>query len=390
MSSTQLPASPDSPAALPARRAEIKHPAAANATFKTALLKVHRWLALSVGLVILISALTGFLLALGKPLDRYVNASLFTGGPLSGTYQAFVDAVKARYGEQTQIRLRFPAETGGSVQAYVKTSSWDGSAYFDPANAQFIGARAKDEGFYNFIFELHSDLFLHDVGETILMVASCAFILMLISGFILWWPRKWRFAFRVNFKGNATAMLFDGHRVAGAVFGLFVLANVFTGTYLVWKPIETWVTAMAGQTPNKPPVLPKDPARKLQPDASLDTIVANANVAIAGGRLVDVTYPKDDQASLRVRLHLEGDPHPNGQTYIWMNPKTAEVLKKTKWNEGDLGTRVQGWGYPYHSGRLFGTAHLVFTGLIGLILAWYGISGTLLWWKRRATKAGSK
>jgi uncharacterized iron-regulated membrane protein len=140
---------------------------------------------------------------------------------------------------------------------------------------------------------------------------------------------------------------------------------------------------MAGQTPNKPPVLPKDPARKLLPDAPLDTIISNANAAVPGGRLVDVTYPKDDRASLRVRLHLEGDPHPNGQTYIWMNPKTAEVLKQTKWDEGDLGTRVQGWGYPYHSGRLFGTAHLVFTGFIGITLAWYGISGTLLWWRRR-------
>jgi uncharacterized iron-regulated membrane protein len=69
-----------------------------------------------------------------------------------------------------------------------------------------------------------------------------------------------------------------------------------------------------------------------------------------------------------------------------MNPKTAEVLKKTKWNEGDLGTRVQGWGYPYHSGRLFGTANLVFTGFIGLVLVWYGISGILLWWKRRRSR----
>jgi uncharacterized iron-regulated membrane protein len=355
-------------------------------TLKPLLLKVHRWLALSIGIVIMVSAVTGVLLTLGKPLDRIVNASLFVGGPQQVPYQAFVDAVRTTYGPDTQVRLRFPAESGGTVEAYVKTKIWDGSAYFDPATAALVGARAKDEGFYNFILELHSDLFLHDVGEVILTVAGTAFIIMLITGLFLWWPRKWRFAFRVNFKGNVTALLFDGHRVAGAVFGLFVLVSVFTGTYLVWKPIATWVTAMAGQTPNKPPVLPKDPARKLLPDAPLDTILAHANVAVPGGRLVDITYPKDEQSSLRVRKHLEGDPHPNGQTYIWMNPKTAEVLKKTKWNEGDLGTRVQGWGYPYHSGRLFGTANLVFTGFIGLVLVWYGISGILLWWKRRRSR----
>ncbi|MFO0307272.1 MAG: PepSY-associated TM helix domain-containing protein, partial [Burkholderiales bacterium] len=225
-------------------------------TVKPLLLKVHRWLALAVGIVIMVSAVTGVLLTVGKPLDRVVNASLFTGGQQQVPYQAFVDAVRTTYGQSTQVRLRFPAESGGTVQAYVKTKTWDGSAYFDPATAALVGARAKDEGFYNFIFELHSDLFLHDVGEVVLTVASTAFIIMLITGLYIWWPRKWRFAFRVNFKGNATALLFDGHRVAGALFGLFVLVNVFTGTYLVWKPIATWVTAMAGQTPNKPPVLP--------------------------------------------------------------------------------------------------------------------------------------
>ncbi|MFN8755749.1 MAG: PepSY-associated TM helix domain-containing protein, partial [Burkholderiales bacterium] len=232
-------------------------------TIKSILLKVHRWLALSVGIVIMISAVTGVLLTVGKPLDRIVNASLFVGGQQQVPYQAFVDAVRTTYGKDTQVRLRFPAESGGTIQAYVKTKTWDGSAYFDAATATLVGSRAKDEGFYNFIFELHSDLFLHDVGEVVLTVAGTAFVIMLITGLFLWWPRKWRFAFRVNLKGNATALLFDGHRVAGALFGLFVLVNVFTGTYLVWKPIATWVTAMAGQTPNKPPVLPKDPARKL-------------------------------------------------------------------------------------------------------------------------------
>jgi len=29
---------------------------------------------------------------------------------------------------------------------------------------------------------------------------------------------------------------------------------------------------------------------------------------------------------------------------------------------------------------------LVFTGFIGFVLIWYGISGTLLWWKRRKSR----
>lgn len=350
---------------------------------RKAIRTVHRWLAFGAGVFLMISAVTGFLLTFSRPLDRYVNSQYFQSAGAIGSYEDIAVSVRQQFGPTAQIGLRFPVEPNGSVHAFVKTASWDGEVFVDAKSAQVIGARAVDEGWYNFIFRLHSELLLHDLGKPILAASGAAFVVLIASGMVLWWPRRWAQAFRINLKGPALAFLFDGHRVAGAMSGLLVLASVATGVYVIWKPISVWVNTLAGHSATKAPALPPLPVPTTGPPVTLDAAIASATELISGGRLVDVNLPRDAKSPIRVRLHLPGDPHPNGMTNIWIDPRTGAILKHIRWDQADLGARLQGWIYPYHAGQLWGTAHLVVTALVASALAWLGVSGGLLWWRRR-------
>ena len=350
---------------------------------RKSLLAVHRWLALTAGLLAMVSALTGLMLTFSKPLDRLVNSHYFQSSGVVNSYEDIAVAAQQRFGPAAQIRLRFPAEPNGSVQVLVRGENWGGEAFIDSRTAKILGERELHAGWYNFVLRLHSELLLGDVGESILATGGAELLILLTCGLILWWPKRLARAFRVNLRGPTLAFLYDGHRVAGAVFGLLMLVSVATGIYVLWKPASALLNTLVGQAATNPPSLPRLPFMASTAAISLDTAVATADRLIPGGRVVDLWLPRDGNSPISVRLHLPGDPHPNGMTYIWIDPRTGTVLNHVRWDQADLGTRLQGWIYPYHSGRLWGTMHLGATALVASAFVWLGISGSLLWWRRR-------
>jgi uncharacterized iron-regulated membrane protein len=122
--------------------------------------------------------------------------------------------------------------------------------------------------------------------------------------------------------------------------------------------------------------------------APLDALArAAAWPEAAQARLVDVGVAVGRPGPVRLRYRLAGDPHPNGQSYVWVDPRHAQVLRRQRWDRSDLGARLQGWFYAYHSGRLWGLPHTALLVFAGAALAWFVVSGPLLWALRRRTRA---
>ena len=80
------------------------------------------------------------------------------------------------------------------------------------------------------------------------------------------------------------------------------------------------------------------------------------------------------------------DPHPNGRSTVWLDPRDGKVLAAQRWNELDPGTRINSVIYPLHTGELGGVAGEAIVGFLGLGLGTLGISGIWLWWRRRSVR----
>src|SRR5687768_8199232 len=123
-------------------------------------LRLHRWVALSLGLLLALQALVGSALVVLKPLDRAMNPQLFQAGSSagSGTLEAARRALVGKFGPEVAFTLRPPREPGDTLWALVHAPQWDGTVYFDPASARELGRRGEHEGAFNLLFELHSSL----------------------------------------------------------------------------------------------------------------------------------------------------------------------------------------------------------------------------------------
>lgn len=351
-------------------------------------LLLHRWLALALGVPLLVVALLGAALVVLKPLDRALNAALFAvpPGPAAPDLLETTRArLRAEFGRDAALTFRPPRADGESLKVIVR-GPWDGFVHVDPRDARELGRRGEREGLFNFVFELHSSLLMNDAGKPLLAILALAYGVLLIGGLWLWWPRRWNRAalaqsFALTLDRSRLRAVFDLHRTGGAVLGLLIAVPVATGAYMAWKPLAQGVSAAAGATPRLPPKVPATAAAAAA--VALDAIVATAQARFPGAPVGYVQVPAAATKPVRVRLILADDPHPNGLTSVWLHPVGGAVLGVDHWNELDPGARGYGVIYPLHTGELGGPLLEAFNALLGAALAALAAFGLWLWWARR-------
>jgi uncharacterized iron-regulated membrane protein len=345
-------------------------------------LRVHRWLALGLGVLLALQALVGTALLAARPLDRWAHPELFAVATSAALAPGRLEQVRRslvhELGPTTRLTLRPPREAGESLWAMVH-GAWDGTVYFDPATGTELGRRGEHEGVFNLLFEWHSSLLLGDAGKALLAALALSYFVLLATGLVLWWPRRWRRALRVARAQGVQRLVFDLHRVGGALLGLLIGVVIASGAYMAWRPLSALLTAAAGDTPIALPKVVVDGGAAAMP---LDGIVARAVALFPAGK-VGYVQAGAAREPVRVRLRLPDDPHPNGLTSVWLHPQSGAVLAAVRWDRLDLGSRAYAIVYPLHIGQWFGPPQQVLHALLGSALAMLAAAGLWLWWQRR-------
>ena len=366
-------------------------PAARGSRPRALWLRVHRWVALSVGWVLALVGLAGAVLVVALPVDRWGHPELFRADPEApGTaartrLEPIRQRLTAEFGPEAGFLFRPPRESDESLWVLVR-GAWNGTVYLDPITGREQGRRAEDEGFVNVLFKLHSSLLLQDTGKAILACIALSYLALLITGAVLWWPRRWPPSWCVELRMGVTRGLFDLHRTGGAVMGLLIAVSVASGAYMAWRPLGEFVTYLSGGKSLKPPQLPKASAAA-GPALALDALVEQAQGLFPNAPVGYVQVPARQNAPVRIRMRLADDPHPNGLTSVWLHPRTGAVLRVDRWNELDPGALAVSVVYPLHTGVLGGGWLQPIVFLNGSALGVLGFTGVWLWGRRRRRNA---
>lgn len=353
-------------------------------------LRLHRRVALTLGAVLVLAGLVGALLVVAGPLDRWAHADLFRQpADAVPAASAPLEAVRQRlaleFGPGAGFTLRPPRAAGDTLWVFVR-GPWEGIVYFD-ARGRELGRRGEHEGAYNLLFELHGALLLGERGKAVLATAAGAYLFLLLTGVVLWWPRRWPPSFRIQWRAGVLRWTRELHNAAGVLLAVPIAVSVASGAYMAWPPLRTLVTHAAGASPVQAPKAASAPrAGTIEP---LDALVATAQALFPRAMVGYVQVPASSAQAVRVRLKLPDDPHPNGLTSVWLHPADGTVSQVARWDQLDPGNRLVATVYPLHTGALGGPLHQLLVGLAGLALATLGGAGWLLWWKRRRARRRS-
>lgn len=354
--------------------------------------RVHLWLGLSLGLLFAVLGLTGSALVFYTGIDAALHPVVEAGQSdcapdlASPVWDQALAAGRARWHDPAGKWTIEVTGEGGAIPARFYPSSGHGHhadrmmVWFSPDGRRIV--RTEPWGVYlmSWLYQLHMALLAGDLGGQVVGWSGVAMLLLLVSGIVAWWPRgSWRKA--VAFKRNAVPMrrLRDLHKLSGLWSMALVFVLVATGVLLALPAVT--------QALLQPEAIP---APKSSDDrggrVSIVHAFAAARRVLPEGRIVFVDMPSAQDAPIRVRLQVPGDPHRRFPgSYVFIDQFSGRVLALHDVCRAGTGTAVASWLRTLHDGTVGGLATRILAVVLGFVPALLFATGIMHWLRR--TKA---
>jgi uncharacterized iron-regulated membrane protein len=143
-----------------------------------------------------------------------------------------------------------PAAPGRAARVLLGDAGTTRRTYVDPATAEVLGSVRDRDRPMKILFRLHGELLMGDRGSNLVELAASWTIVMVITGLVLWWPRRQRGLAGVlwpRWRGGRRLLMRDLHAVTAAWLSVFTLLLLMSG--LPWaKSWGDWLTTARAWT----------------------------------------------------------------------------------------------------------------------------------------------
>ncbi|MCP8900113.1 PepSY-associated TM helix domain-containing protein [Gilvimarinus xylanilyticus] len=315
-----------------------------------------------------------------KPVNQLaVSEQRFTPNQLIKTAQA-------AYPGSQFMAYRLPESERHSVVVSVSDKGERIQVYVDPYRNQVLKSIAYDDMFMRQVREFHGELMAGRFGSVLVELAACWAVVLIVTGLYLWWPRSAKGVAGVLYPrlGKGKRLFWrDIHAVTGMWLSAFTLFLLISGLpwALVWgaafKEVRQW---------NAAPVVQDWTQTRAQERASwrpsvVDTIDLPAAVvtrahALALPHPVEISAAGDD---FKVSSQTQNRPQ---RVDVWFDPQ-GDITRSKNFADKPLVDRIVGIGVAAHEGYLFGWFNLVLGVVTTAGLVLLGVSGAIMWWRRR-------
>ncbi|KVW93311.1 PepSY-associated TM helix domain-containing protein [Thiobacillus denitrificans] len=350
--------------------------------------KLHLYTGLFVGLLLVLSGLSGSVLVFRDEIEVFAYPELLVTAAQGErvAVDEMLQTVQRAYPEDRPFAIRMPRTPQQTYLVKMNTAH-DLFVYVDPYSGRILGAHRQEDSVTGWILLLHTELLSGEAGETALGIGGLLLIGLCVTGLVLWWPRNGKISqgFKVQWSARWKRLNFDLHRVSGVYVALLLLITAFTGVSLVFnKTVTKLIDAITASPPRAAPPLPTPP-RAGTPARSLDALLRQADRVLPAATTW-IGLPQASQAPVVVRKKLPQESHSNGRNFVYLDQYTGQVLQVEHALTAPLGTRISNALYPIHIGAIAGTPTRVLQIAVGLAPTLLFVTGFVMWKSRRKGK----
>ncbi|ASZ09678.1 PepSY domain-containing protein [Chitinophaga pendula] len=360
--------------------------------------KLHLWLGLTSGLVVFIVALTGSILAFEEELDLLFNRHLLVVDTISPHRKSLDElqgiATRQVAGAPIQ-RVQIFHDADRSI-LFLTGDKQEGRTVIalNPYTGQVLGVFDYEKRFFTIVLKLHRYLLMGETGKVITGINCLIFLIMLISGLVIWWPRvkaavKQRF--RIKWNGAPKRLNWDIHAVGGFYALIFLLAIAFTG--LVWS--FSWVNKMVflladGKPQKKEEFKSRKVAGAVQQTGLLEHVFTNITRQYPFQGDVQITLPAKKEGAVNASIERRDIRLDNIVSNMYFDRYSGQVLKVKPYESESRGMKIRRLFYPVHTGSAYGWPTKLLAMLVALFAASLPVTGTIIWLGRKKKGTGKK
>lgn len=239
------------------------------------------------------------------------------------------------------------------------------------------------------LFDLHHYLLMGEAGKTVTGVLGLLLLAFAISGAILWWRTRKTFRFRLWPARYTASAIVRHHRDLGIVAAPLLLLVAATGTLMVFPAISSTLLSPIAKAGAEP--VPPTGLAPVGRDTDWQRVMANAQEAYPSAAARRLMMPKQPGQPIAIRFRQDFEWTPNGRSYVWIAPGSAEVVARDDPAEGgDPAAAVVEKFYPLHAAKVGGLAWRIALTFAGLSLVLLGLFATWSFWTVRIGRRGGK
>lgn len=213
---------------------------------KKIIIFLHRWLGILSGAVVFFICLTGALLVFEKEIKTVTEQFQFvqiSPSPVL-TPATIVNIVQKETGKKVS-NISYPGPQK-SVICTLKTGkrrSKSELVYVNPYTGQVLKVKELEKDFFKWLVNGHYYLWLPSKpGKTVVASSTAIFLVLLISGMIIWFPgkrSKIKQSFRIKWQASPKRLLYDLHNVLGFYSMLLLAILAISGLIFGFKWVDT-------------------------------------------------------------------------------------------------------------------------------------------------------
>ncbi|WP_160113997.1 PepSY domain-containing protein [Aquimarina sp. AU119] len=367
-------------------------------TFKKTIRFIHLWLGLTTGLVVFIVCLTGSIYAFQKEIKLLVYP-YYQVEESAKSRLALSDLVHA-YEEQSEhqvLRIYDFKEPSRSTMLLTIENKAYYYSFINPYTGEILNEVFLARDFFTIILYIHMNLLLGEIGTQIIGWSVIVFIISLISGLILWFPknnrvfknkkgRKSQFGIKIN--APKKKLTYDLHKVLGFYAASILIVLAITG--IAWT--FTWVdnalyTAVTFEKKKeeKPIAIDSTNFRTTSLDALKEYVLPQRE----DKDLFIYFLPNTNTEPVRVMSSPGDDRFGNSDNY-YADPSSGSIISTKFDEEKNAGQKLNSLYYDIHTGSLLGLGGKILVFLAGLIGASLPVTGVMLYMNRRKKRKKKK
>ena len=368
---------------------------------------IHLWLGLLSSAVVFVMCLTGCLYAFKNQINDFSNRDKIYISQGSGAVMN-PDLIQAELLKQNKelTSLMIPDDNGKSYVIGYRENNLDKSTYYNQYTGEILGQpNVSSTQFFETVLDLHRNLMMGNVGRQIVGASVLIFCILLISGLILWLPKKLKFlkqGLTVMFKAKFQRVNYDLHNTLGFYTFLMLFFIAVTGLYVTYPWVKNGLIVSLGGSSidaiSKDKDNEDDPFGGLLEDmlqkqdekknfknvtsASVDKIVKLADHHLPYHAVTSIELPNKENPRYVViktnRQNLLGMMFPDEVTF----DKTGVFKTKESFSYKPLNKQFTALAKPLHTGEIMGLPSIILYFIVSLIGCSLPVTGLLIWWHK--------
>lgn len=280
------------------------------------------------------------------------------------------------------------------------------SVYMNPYTGEVLNVKTFSRGespdFFRWILNGHRALWLpYDIGRPIVGVAVLIFVVLLISGIVLWWPTKWiksiiDKSFKIKWDASFKRVNYDMHNVLGfysCIFLFFIAVTGLVWSFGWWSKSLYWVTS-GGKPLTENRESPKSDTTNIKEFniTTADKVLLNLRKENPQAAGIMISIPGKPADPIGAFVYKQKHTFYNMDRYSFDQQSLKEISIKTpfsgKYIEANIPDKIRRMNYDIHVGSVLGLTGKIIAFLASLISASLPITGFIIWWGKQ--KFGKK